>query len=79
MRPAPRSGVLAEVFPQLLRPARICPGRVWWTKYEHKHRQLRAERDPTPEPARLVVDIAASLIRNLSSSGVQLTRLPEPP
>ena len=61
-------GVLAEVF-RNCSPKRICQVELV-DNYEHKHRHL-SENDPTTGLHRMVVDIAASLIRNLASYGVQ--------
>jgi glucosyl-3-phosphoglycerate synthase len=61
-------GVLAEVF-RNCSAKRICQVELV-DNYEHKHRQL-SENDPTTGLHRMVVDIAASLIRNLASYGVQ--------
>jgi glucosyl-3-phosphoglycerate synthase len=61
-------GVLAEVF-RNCSAKRICQVELV-ENYEHKHRQL-SENDPTTGLHRMVVDIAASLIRNLASYGVQ--------
>jgi glucosyl-3-phosphoglycerate synthase len=61
-------GVLAEVF-RNCSLKRICQVELV-ENYEHKHRQL-SENDPSTGLHRMVVDIAASLIRNLASYGVQ--------
>jgi len=61
-------GVLAEVF-RNCSMKRICQVELV-ENYEHKHRQL-SENDATTGLHRMVVDIAASLIRNLASYGVQ--------
>lgn len=61
-------GVLAEVF-RNCSAKRICQVELV-ENYEHKHRQL-SENDPSTGLHRMVVDIAASLIRNLASYGVQ--------
>ena len=61
-------GVLAEVF-RNCSLKRICQVELV-ENYEHKHRQL-SEDDATTGLHRMVVDIAASLIRNLASYGVQ--------
>jgi glucosyl-3-phosphoglycerate synthase len=61
-------GVLAEVF-RNCSMKRICQVELV-ENYEHKHRQL-SEDDATTGLHRMVVDIAASLIRNLASYGVQ--------
>ena len=61
-------GVLAEVF-RNCSAKRICQVELV-ENYEHKHRQL-SEHDATTGLHRMVVDIAASLIRNLASYGVQ--------
>jgi glucosyl-3-phosphoglycerate synthase len=61
-------GVLGEVF-RNCSAKRICQVELV-DNYEHKHRQL-SENDPTTGLHRMVVDIAASLIRNLASYGVQ--------
>jgi glucosyl-3-phosphoglycerate synthase len=61
-------GVLAEVF-RNCSAKRICQVELV-ENYEHKHRQL-SENDATTGLHRMVVDIAASLIRNLASYGVQ--------
>lgn len=61
-------GVLAEVF-RNCSMKRICQVELV-ENYEHKHRQL-SENDASTGLHRMVVDIAASLIRNLASYGVQ--------
>lgn len=61
-------GVLAEVF-RNCSLKRICQVELV-ENYEHKHRHL-SENDATNGLHRMVVDIAASLIRNLASYGVQ--------
>jgi glucosyl-3-phosphoglycerate synthase len=61
-------GVLAEVF-RNCSAKRICQVELV-ENYEHKHRQL-SENDASTGLHRMVVDIAASLIRNLASYGVQ--------
>jgi glucosyl-3-phosphoglycerate synthase len=61
-------GVLAEVF-RNCSLKRICQVELV-DNYEHKHRDL-SEHDPGTGLHRMVVDIAASLIRNVASYGVQ--------
>jgi glucosyl-3-phosphoglycerate synthase len=61
-------GVLAEVF-RNCSAKRICQVELV-ENYEHKHRELSVE-DASTGLHRMVVDIAASLIRNLASYGVQ--------
>jgi glucosyl-3-phosphoglycerate synthase len=61
-------GVLAEVF-RNCSLKRICQVELV-ENYEHKHRAL-SEADPSTGLHRMVVDIAASLIRNVASYGVQ--------
>jgi len=61
-------GVLAEVF-RNCSMKRICQVELV-ENYEHKHREL-SEADASTGLHRMVVDIAASLIRNLASYGVQ--------
>jgi len=61
-------GVLAEVF-RNCSLKRVCQVELV-ENYEHKHREL-SEHDASGGLHRMVVDIAASLIRNLASYGVQ--------
>ena len=63
-------GVLAEVYRNCaLR--RICQVELV-DNYDHKHQEL-SEADPSRGLHRMVVDIAASLIRNLASYGVNFS------
>lgn len=63
-------GVLAEVYRNCaLR--RICQVELV-DNYDHKHQEL-SETDPSRGLHRMVVDIAASLIRNLASYGVNFS------
>ena len=61
-------GVLAEVY-RNCSPKRICQVELV-DNYDHKHQEL-SEHDPSRGLHRMVVDIAASLIRTLASYGVQ--------
>ena len=61
-------GVLAEVY-RNCSLKRICQVELV-KNYDHKHQDL-SERDPTLGLHRMVRDIAASLIRNLASYGVE--------
>lgn len=61
-------GVLAEVF-RNCSVKRVCQVELV-ENYDHKHQPL-SEDDPTRGLHRMVVDIAASLIRNLASYGVE--------
>ena len=61
-------GVLAEVF-RNASPKRVCQVELV-DNYDHKHREL-SPSDPSQGLHRMVVDIAASLIRNLASYGVE--------
>jgi len=61
-------GVLAEVY-RNCSLKRICQVELV-ENYDHKHQDL-SERDPTLGLHRMVRDIAASLIRNLASYGVE--------
>lgn len=61
-------GMLAEVFRNCSQK-RICQVELV-DNYDHKHREL-SEGDASRGLHRMVVDIAASLIRNLASYGVQ--------
>ena len=60
--------MLAEVYRNCSQK-RICQVELV-DNYDHKHREL-SEDDPSRGLHRMVVDIAASLIRNLASYGVQ--------
>ena len=61
-------GVLAEVY-RNCSLKRICQVELV-DNYDHKH-QVLSEQDPTLGLHRMVRDIAASLIRNLASYGVE--------
>ncbi len=61
-------GVLAEVY-RNCSLKRICQVELV-ENYDHKHQEL-SEHDPTAGLHRMVRDIAASLIRNLASYGVE--------
>ena len=61
-------GMLAEVY-RNCSLKRICQVELA-ENYDHKHQDL-SEHDPTRGLHRMVVDIAASLIRNLASYGVE--------
>ncbi len=61
-------GMLAEVFRNCSQK-RVCQVELV-DNYDHKHREL-SENDASRGLHRMVVDIAASLIRNLASYGVQ--------
>ena len=61
-------GVLAEVF-RNCSLKRICQVELV-ENYDHKHQEL-SEHDPASGLHRMVRDIAASLIRNLASYGVE--------
>ena len=61
-------GMLVEVFRNCA-PKRICQVELV-ENYDHKHRDL-SEQDASTGLHRMVVDIAASLIRNLASYGVE--------
>jgi glucosyl-3-phosphoglycerate synthase len=61
-------GMLAEVFRNCSQK-RVCQVELV-DNYDHKHREL-SENDAGRGLHRMVVDIAASLIRNLASYGVQ--------
>ncbi|HKK51635.1 MAG TPA: glycosyl transferase [Myxococcota bacterium] len=61
-------GVLAEVY-RNCSLKRICQVELV-DNYDHKHREL-SEHDPSRGLHRMVRDIAASLIRNLASYGVE--------
>jgi glucosyl-3-phosphoglycerate synthase len=61
-------GVLAEVY-RNSSAKRICQVELV-DNYDHKHQEL-SEQDPTRGLHRMVLDIAASLIRNLASYGVE--------
>jgi glucosyl-3-phosphoglycerate synthase len=61
-------GVLAEVY-RNCSLKRICQVELV-DNYDHKHQEL-SEHDPSRGLHRMVVDIAASLIRTLASYGVQ--------
>jgi len=61
-------GVLAEVY-RNCSLKRICQVELV-ENYDHKHQEL-SEQDPTLGLHRMVRDIAASLIRNLASYGVE--------
>jgi glucosyl-3-phosphoglycerate synthase len=63
-------GVLAEVYRNCALK-RICQVELV-ENYDHKHQEL-SESDPTRGLHRMVVDIAASLIRNLASYGVDFS------
>ncbi len=60
--------MLVEVY-RNCSPKRICQVELT-ENYEHKHHAL-SERNPQAGLHRMVVDIAASLIRNLASYGVE--------
>jgi glucosyl-3-phosphoglycerate synthase len=61
-------GMLSEVY-RNCSMKRVCQVELV-ENYDHKHREL-SENDPTQGLHRMVVDIAASLIRNLASHGVE--------
>ena len=61
-------GMLVEVY-RNCSPKRICQVELT-DNYDHKHRDL-SEEDGTKGLHRMVADIAASLIRNLASYGVE--------
>ncbi len=61
-------GVLAEVY-RNCSPKRVCQVELV-ENYDHKHQEL-SEHDPSRGLHRMVRDIAASLIRNLASYGVE--------
>jgi glucosyl-3-phosphoglycerate synthase len=61
-------GTLAEVF-RNCSPQRVCQVELC-DNYDHRHQDLSPE-DPTRGLHRMVIDIAASLFRNLASVGVQ--------
>jgi glucosyl-3-phosphoglycerate synthase len=61
-------GMLSEVY-RNCSLKRVCQVEVI-ENYDHKHREL-SEEDPSQGLHRMVVDIAASLIRNLASHGVE--------